>query len=179
MTDRPCHCLLCHPAEGGDAAWDERDGRIARNVTAHDWHAMGVLGDDAPADWGYSIGLWHTLRSPEVSVFGLPAQTAMHVVNAAGTAVRDGAPLARDQRRGDVLNGREVIVRPVHSSWYRDFFGAGIDFYQRPPMPVTQLFWPDKAGRFPWDDDVDAYCRTSQPLLWIPKKESDGPWTEL
>ncbi|MEV5078760.1 DUF4262 domain-containing protein [Streptomyces sp. NPDC056159] len=60
-----------------------------------------------------------------------------------------------------------------------DFFGAGIDYYQAPPLPVMQLFWPDKEGRFPWDGQAEEYCRASQPLLWIPKDETSGPWADL
>ncbi|MTE18864.1 DUF4262 domain-containing protein [Streptomyces sp. TRM43335] len=180
MDESPCFCLLCAPTQRGGPAWEERDGRIAKNVADFGWHVMGVMaGGDAPDDWGYSIGLWHTLRSPEVSVFGLPSQTAMRVVNAAGAAIRDGERLQPDQRRGDVLNGYDVAVRPVHPSWYPDFFGAGIDFHQTPPLPVAQLFWPDKAGRFPWEEEAEDHCRAGQPLLWIPKEDSDGPWADL
>ncbi|WP_418958219.1 DUF4262 domain-containing protein [Streptomyces tritici] len=175
----PCFCLLCAPTEWGGPVHEERDRRVMRSVTDFGWHVMGVFGDDAPGDWGYSIGLWHSLRSPEISVFGLPQETAMRVVNAAGAAVRDGAPLALGERRDDVLNGYEVVVHPVHPSWYHAFFGAGIDFYQTPPLPIAQLFWPDRAGRFPWDDDADEQCRTLQPLLWLPKEESRGPWAQV
>ncbi|URM91542.1 DUF4262 domain-containing protein [Streptomyces sp. MRC013] len=178
MNESPCFCLLCTPAERGGPAWEERDSRIAGNVTEFGWHVVGVAGGDSPGDWGCSIGLWHTLRSPEVSVFGLPSPTAMRVVNSAAAGVRDGVPLEPDQRRGDVLHGYEVTVRPVRPSWYLVFFGAGVDFYQAPPLPITQLLWPDRAGRFPWDEEADECCRTSQPLFWIPKGESTGPWTE-
>ncbi|MEV0981542.1 DUF4262 domain-containing protein [Streptomyces sp. NPDC049915] len=130
MDDAPCFCLLCAPTEWGGPVSKERDSRIAKSVAEFGWHVMGVAGGDAPGDWGYSIGLWHTLRSPEVSVFGLPSQTAMRVANAAGAAIRDGNPLEPGQHRGDVLNGYDVAVRPVHPSWYHVFFGAGIDFYQ-------------------------------------------------
>ena len=80
---------------------------------------------------------------------------------------------------GDVLNGYDVVIHPVDPSWYRDFFGAGLDFYQTPPLPITQLFWPDKAGLFPWEEGVDQHCRAVQPLLWLPKEQTTGPWTEL
>jgi hypothetical protein len=143
VDDSPCFCLLCAPPADGPA-WEERDSRITKSVTEVGWHVMGVgAGDDAPADWAYSIGLWHTLRSPEVCVFGLPIETGMSVVNAAGAGIRGGLPLEPDQHRDDVLNNYDVALRPVHSSWYWDFFGAGIDFYQAPPLPITQLFWPD------------------------------------
>lgn len=179
MDESPCFCLLCQPATWGGAAWEGRDRRIAQNVTDHGWHVMGVDGGDAPGDWGYSIGLWHTLRSPEVSVFGLPAQTTMRVANAAGVAIRDGDPLQLGGRRGDVLEGYDVAVRPVDPSWYSDFFGAGIDFYQSPPLPIVQVFWPDKAGRFPWEEGADEHCRAVQPLLWLTKEQSTGPWAGL
>ncbi|MFG2813825.1 DUF4262 domain-containing protein [Streptomyces sp. NPDC048410] len=179
MDDAPCFCLLCAPTEWGGSVSEERDGRVAKSVTEFGWHVMGVAGGDAPGDWGYSIGLWHTLRSPEVSVFGLSAQNALRVANAAGAAIRDGNPLEPDQRRGDILDGYDVAVRPVHPSWYHDFFGVGIDFYQTPPLPITQLLWPDKAGRFPWEENADEHCRTRQPLLWTPKQETTGPWADL
>ncbi|MFD5097886.1 DUF4262 domain-containing protein [Streptomyces albidochromogenes] len=66
MDDSPCFCLLCSPPSEGPA-WDERDSQISASVTDFGWHVMGVgAGDEAPADWAYSIGLWHTLRSPEI-----------------------------------------------------------------------------------------------------------------
>ncbi|MGW3551969.1 DUF4262 domain-containing protein [Streptomyces griseoincarnatus] len=179
MSDSPCFCLLCAPLTDAPAL-DERDGHIAANVTDHGWHVMGVgAGDEAPADWAYSIGLWHTLRSPEVCIFGLRVETMMSVLNVAGREIRNGHPLESDQRRDDILNGYSVAVRPVHPSWYRSFFGAGIDFYQAPPFPIMQLFWPDKEGRFPWDDRAQEYCRASQPQLWSSKDGTSGPWTTL
>lgn len=158
---------------------EERDSRISANVTDHGWHVMGVgAGGEAPADWAYSIGLWHTLRSPEVCLFGLRIETMMTIVNVAGQEVRDDRPLESGQVRDDILDDYSVVVREVHPSWYRDFFGAGIDFHQA-WFPVVQMFWPDRDGRFPWDEQVQEYCRAGQPLLWIPKEETTGPWTEL
>lgn len=179
MDETPCYCILCAPPSDG-LAYEVRDSRIAKSVKDFGWHVMGVWGgDEAPADWAYSIGLWHTLRSPEICVFGLSAQTGMKVANAAGYGIRDGLPLEPNQRRDDVLDGVGVVVRPVHPSWYKAFFGAGLDFHRRPPWPVTQLFWPDKAGRFPWEDEADEYCRASQPLLWLPKDQTEGPWSRV
>jgi hypothetical protein len=173
-----CGCLLCD-ATTDPSAWDARDSGIAKNIQQFGWQVMGV-GGDRPGDWSYSIGLWHTLRSPEVSVFGIPAQTGMRIVNTLADGIKAGRPLEPDQRREDVLGGGySVAIRPVHPSWYYGFFGAGIDFYQRPPLPVTQLFWPDKQGRFPWEDDVEETCRAAQPLLWMPREESPGPWADV
>ncbi|MGF1425847.1 DUF4262 domain-containing protein [Kitasatospora sp. LaBMicrA B282] len=173
-----CGCLLCD-TNSAPSTWDARDSRIAESIRTYDWHVQGVMsGGDLPGDWSYSIGLWHTLRSPEVSFFGIPMQTGMQIVNTLGHRIRDGHPLEPDQWREDVLGGGvPVAIRPVHPSWYLSFFGAGIDFYQRPPWPVTQMFWPDKQGRFPWEEGVEETCRLLQPLLWIPREDSHGPWS--
>lgn len=78
----------------------------------------------------------------------------------------------------DVLDGYEVVLRIAQPRWYSRFFGAGVDFYQRPPMPVVQVVWPDRDGMFPWDSGVDEWCQQSQPQLWIPPDDHPpGQWT--
>ncbi|MFD9357554.1 DUF4262 domain-containing protein [Streptomyces sp. NPDC060031] len=109
------------PASSRGVPHEERDRRIAKNVAEYGWHAMGVAGGDAPGDWGYSIGLWHTLRSPEVSVFGLPSQTAMHVANAAGAAIRDGNALPQDSAAA--LDSKRRDHRPVDRRRLRSVHG--------------------------------------------------------
>ena len=161
-----------------ESAWDIRDRRIADNVREHDWHVAGVYGGGT-ADWAYSVGLWHTLRSPEVCMTGLPAQTAMRLVNDICDRIRNGNGLEPDERRHGVIKGYPVAIRPVHPSWYWSMFGAGLDFIQEPPWPMVQAFWPDRDGLFPWDDGVEESCRASQPLLWLDRAEHPaGPWTD-
>jgi hypothetical protein len=73
-----------------------------------------------------------------------------------------------------------VVVRPVDESWYPDLFGMGMHFYRRPPLPMLQLIWPDRHGRFPWEPDVGERCRTYQPMLWLPKDDHPpSMWTRL
>jgi hypothetical protein len=173
----PCSCLLCSNP-GDEPTWDNRDRRIADNVREHGWHVAGVYGGHTE-DWAYSVGLWHTLRSPEVCMTGLRAQTAMHLVNAIADQIRGGIGLKLDEPRLDVIKGYAVTIRPVHRSWYLSMFGAGLDFMQTPPWPMTQAFWPDKNGLFPWEDGVENSCRTSQPLLWLDRAEHPAsPWTD-
>jgi hypothetical protein len=172
---QPCHCLLCQ-VPSGEEHWDERDRGIAAKIRRFGWNVTGVWGGSTP-EWAYSIGIWHTLRAPEVCLFGLPAQTATGIVNVVGGLARDGEEL-REGRRDDVLNGYDVELRIVHPLWYQRFFGAGLDFYVRPPLPMVQLLWPDRAGRFPWEPDADEWCRDSQPRLWLPPDDHPpGVWT--
>jgi hypothetical protein len=175
-TEKPgCSCLLCD-GDGPRGAFDERDRRIAADVREHGWHVMGVRPDAQGPGWAYSIGLWHTLRSPEVCVFGLPVDVCVRLVNVTADRVRAGAPLAQDQRRDDVLEGLPVVVRPVHPTWYPTFFGAGLDFQRQPPWPVAQVVWPDPAGRMPFEEGSAPECRAAQPPLWLPKDRVGGAW---
>ncbi|MEV6492954.1 DUF4262 domain-containing protein [Actinoplanes sp. NPDC051633] len=175
MTGYPdaCFCLL----EPGTAEkMDERDRDIAAKITGYGWASRGVLGDDQSPPWAYSIGLWHTFRSPEVSVFGLPYDVGMEVVNVLGGLVRDGERL-RPGRRGDVLNGYDVSLRPAHPGWYPQFFGTALDFYVLPPVPIVQALWPDTQGRFPGDDGAPY---DEQPMLWLPPDQHPPSlWTQV
>lgn len=149
-----------------------------QSVRDHGWHVMGVGGGHT-ADWAYSIGLWHSLRSPEVCLLGVPSDTAMRLVNTIAGQIREGRALSPDERRGGVIDGHPVAIRPVHPSWYTALFGAGLDYTQQPPWPMVQALWPDKAGRFPWEDGFDEASRGLQPLLWIPRDDHPaGDWTE-
>jgi hypothetical protein len=178
MTERQCQCLLC-VGPVGDNYWNDRDRRVAATVTEHGWNVMGVFGDERTSGWAYSIGLWHTLGSPEIAIFGLDLDPMMEIVNIVGGRARDGLALAEGQRQSGVVKGFDILLRPVSHSWYRDFFGAAIDFYQRPPLPMLQVIWPDKAGLFPGEPGADQELADLQPMLWLSKQEHPaGIWTE-
>ena len=166
----PCRCLLCQPAIPDEAQWDLRDREIARNVREHGWHTMGVTGYDTP-DWAYSIGMWHTHGGYDVCMAGLPVENSMALVSKIAQQVLDGRALGAEKRRLDVIEGYEVATRPVHPSWYPAMFGAGLDFFQTPPWPMLQAVWPDREGRFPWEEGADPEKRDQQPFLWVARNE--------
>lgn len=69
---------------------------------------------------------------------------------------------------------------PSPPSWYVDLFGYALWFAQGPPLPFLQLIWPDRDGRFPWNESSGHRCRVDQPQLWIPHDDhATGPWTRL
>ncbi len=121
-------------------------------------------------DHDYSTGMVRGLFS-ELLRDGLPlaqgACTASGCTPRADTrAFRDPARLhhfmGRDHRegcRGNLFTYGLARLQGLHRQWIRP--------------------WPDRAGRFPWEDGADDYCRTSQPLLWIPKSDTNGPWAQV
>jgi hypothetical protein len=149
-------------------------------VQEHGWSVVSVAEEDELPGWAYTAGLGHTLRAPEVCMFGLRGRDMHAWLNAVGQQVRAGQPLRTGEERLGVLDGFPVVVRPVHPSWFTDLFAVVLDFYRSSPPPMTQLIWPDRHGVFPWQPGASRRCRAHQPWLWLPKDDHPpGPWTRL
>jgi Domain of unknown function (DUF4262) len=171
-----CRCWLCdeHPAD-----LEAADRNLVWQVEEHGWSVVAVAEELEVPGWAYSVGLWHTLRSPEVCMFGLRGRDMHAWINAAGHQVRAGQALRADEERLGVLDGFPVTVRPVHPSWQAELFAIADGFY-RGPVPAMQLIWPDRDGRFPWQPGAGERCRTHQPQLWLPRDDHPpGIWTRL
>ena len=176
---RACSCHLCEPNGADDGCLDWRNDTAAL-VTEHGWSVVGIgSGDDVPA-WAFTVGLWHTLGSPEVAMFGLRLADMQLWLNRLGDQIRSGRPLAPDQPRDGVLEGFPLELRPVHASWYPRLFGSALNFYQRPPLPIVQAIWPDRAGLLPWQDGSSDNCRADQPWSWVAYPDhAPSIWSEL
>ena len=46
-----------------------------------------IPGDAVTDGWVFSVGLWHTLASPELALFGMQANHAANVLNQIGDQV--------------------------------------------------------------------------------------------
>jgi hypothetical protein len=149
-------------------------------VQEHGWSVVSVAPEHEQPGWAYSVGMWHTMRAPEVCMFGLRGRDMHTWLNAVGQQVRSGQPLRAGEERLGVLDGFPLMVRPVHPTWYADLFELALEFYRSAPPPVLQLLWPDRHGVFPWQPGAGQRCRAHQPWLWLPKDDHPpGPWTRL
>jgi hypothetical protein len=150
------------------------------DVAEYGWHVVMVNSERSP-DWAYSIGLWHTYRSSELAVAGLPLDNAMTLINQIGDRIKAGVSLKDGDRLDDLLTSDlDVACRTIDEGWYRPLFGQAIDFSMAPPLPFLQVVWPDRAGRFPWEEGFDLTFAQSQPQLHIPPKDHPmGRWSSL
>lgn len=148
------------------------------DVREHGWHLVMIHEDPITRGWVFSVGMWHTLGSPELALFGLDGGEAAAVLNAIGDAIRAGRSIGPEVVMDDMLaEDRLVAFRAADQSWYRPLFGYATWFGQRPPLPIAQVVRADPKGLFPWDADVDEACRPNQPSLWIPTEEHPiSPW---
>jgi len=139
-------------------AWlDQEDKRTAQTIRAHGTSIDYVIGDmkRRQTPFGYTIGLFG-LAHPELLVFGLDPRATSMLLNQVSARVRDGADLLV----GEVLSfdgwAHRVTVEPVPNPG-EIAFGAN-RFYHRPAehsVPVLQLTYDDRGGRFPWEDGYE------------------------
>ena len=170
-----CECRIHNPV-GDDAEWTDGDRKLMSDVTGYGWHNVGITPRPGQPSWVFSVGVWHTLRFPEVAMFGLQMTDMGMWINAIGEQVRAGRPPEPGVPVVGVIEGFPVELRPVHQSWYRDLLGYGMWFY-RAWFPVLQIVWPDRNGLFPWDEGAGERCRRDQPVLWRPAEEQPlGQW---
>jgi Domain of unknown function (DUF4262) len=147
------------------------DAKVLEDIRTHSWHVTGVFPDqnEARPDWAFSIGLFHSFVHPEIIVFGLKLDVCMNVINEIGQQVKSGKLFNAGEQYGDILSGPyKCAFREVQRKHYRDYLGLALWFYEGDPFPVTQCFWPDKDGRFPWDEGCDGGVRDAQPWLSLP-----------
>jgi hypothetical protein len=149
--------------------------KIIDNVAEHGWFCVSVFGNPDPT-FSYTVGLWETLGTPELIIFGQPLKlmhsmlwTAFRQIKAGKTRVRDG------ERWSGLIDGFDCISRPVHESQIvRDHFNSAIWYHgytggDGKPLSAFQLFWPGvKDGLFPWEKNCGEAVRELQPLLYLP-----------
>jgi hypothetical protein len=145
---------------------DANEQRVIDDVRQHGWHVVGIEDDAEGPGFAFSIGLYHTLKHPEIIIFGLKdARTMMHVINAVGEEVRKKARFEDWHESDQVLDGYSCMFRTVPPDVFPDYLGFALWFYQSAVFPVLQCVWPDSQHRYPWQDDCHPEVRRRQPIL--------------
>jgi hypothetical protein len=156
-------------------AWlDQEDALVAANVRKYGVHlvCVGTGSCSAPGccggsgegpDFAYTVGLFG-LDHPELLIFGAGAQTAGGVLNALSDRVRAGENLVPGQLVTFPEWPHRIVVETVPNPGEIVF--EANRFYQRPDeasVPVYQLSYDDKAGRFPWEAGYAAPDKQPRP----------------
>jgi Domain of unknown function (DUF4262) len=150
------------------AAWlDQADAYNADRIRRYGWAIQYVAGDMCSAPrcdcaktgnpaFAYTVGLFG-LSHPELLILGADPATAMGVLNNLGHRIRAG---------GDVIPGHLITFREwphriiaEESPNPGEIVYAANRYYQRPrdqSVPVLQLTYDDRQGRFPWDEGYSA-----------------------
>lgn len=159
-------------------AWlDQDDARIAAAIRRYGWwieyvigrcadplcqHGSDDDGDDDPP-FAYTVGLFG-MGHPELLIFGVPTGTAAGVLNDLGERIRAGANLLPGQLLTFEKWPHRVVVEQVPNPGEIVF--SANRHYARPSevsVPVLQLSYDDRAGRFPWESTYAAPAMQPRP----------------
>jgi|SRR5579864_2536632 len=143
------------------------DETIIRNVRKHGCHIVGIMADDYGPAYAFSIGLFVNYGHPEIVVFGLDGRDAAAIINDIRDRAANGRRYAAGEVSDDILTGYKVCFIDVPLERYNDYLGTAIWFYRTSPrpFPCLQLVWPDRGGRFPWQEKFEPALKRFQPLL--------------
>ena len=151
--------------------------RMVRSIGKHGWITVHV----PDRDWDgaiHTVGLWESLGSPELILFGLSQEVGASWLTEARRQLQSGELILADKARWTLpgwVGGPALAWRAVHPSqvrqayfnaaiWYRAHQGASPEGLQ-----AFQLFIGDPDGKFSWEDGFDPYRGVRQPDLYLPE----------
>lgn len=144
---------------------DDHDRAILGHIAGYGWSVIGIEEDDEGPTYSFSVGLYHTLGAPELLVVGQKPPTAQGIINHAAELMRDGRRFADGERTDDILGGYPAVFAAVDPRYHREYLGYARWLYRGSDFPVLQIVWPDRDGRFPWDDGYPAALFARQRVL--------------
>ena len=160
VTKHPENCECCQDSS------IEAYLRKIEDIICRAGHA--VIGTGVEDASGRTIAMSYTAGLaddglPELIVFGLPAESALLMLNEAAKLLRAGH-LPTDTPLHSIAN-LPVISKAVTPDRADHHINVANNRAKR-LLPVLQMVWPDAQGQFPWSPEFDASMRPKQRLLF-------------
>lgn len=145
------------------------DDEFADDVRTHGWSAVAI--NDGEPPFLYTVGLMYSFDHPELVMFGLESDNAHALFAGLVRDLRSGRshaePGVRTIRLGD--EDYQVGFRRVHPTQHPLYLGYAMGFARSigrtDELSVVQAFWPDRAGKFPFDLGCESGVSRLQPRL--------------
>jgi hypothetical protein len=147
---------------------DERQSWLRDTIAQNGWAVVAL---DAERAHAFTVGLWHSYGLPELAMFGLAPADMQIWLNSAVEVVRQRGGILDGEPFDGVLGGFPVLLQEIHPSWHESLFDAMGVYYGVFEVPVRQVVWPDRHGRWPWESVATEACRLGQPSSWLPVSE--------
>jgi hypothetical protein len=145
------------------------DEEFAEDVRNYGWSMANVYDNEPP--FQYTVGLMHTFRHPEFIVFGLDSQNAQALFSGLVRDIRAGRSYAEPGVYPVHVGGKDhqVGFRRVHPTQQPLYLGFAMGFLTNigrlGELEAVQAFWPDQAGKFPFEVGCDLAVFQQQPRL--------------
>ena len=159
--------------QASEDALDPQEKAFVSKIREHGWFATHVLAEAHSPGFSYTTGFSVNLGQSEVIVFGLRSETAHSVLWDIFRDLKAGKLLPLRARLTDVLGNRDTYLFPVDKAQYPEYLGWSRWFYGGDDFPCSQLVWPDREDRFPWDAQFDPSLAGVQPNI------ADGGWQPM
>ena len=157
---------------------DDADMRNFRDIVRDGCTIIMIYPDEAgggpPYDFIYTVGFYLNLLHPELFIKGLLGEAAGNMMNAlfkyveGGRSLKDGDSIRYDFGEGE----QKLVAKAFPKEGYFNYLGWGCWFYRsllwkvapiaENKFPVLQLFWPDRQGYYPWQEECDPRVRQIQ-----------------
>ena len=139
-------------------------------VRKHGWMVQAVLADESQPSYSYSVGLSKTFQHPEIFMTGFHPDMCRSLINIAGNHIRSGMRFDQPCLSDVIIESFPAAFRPLHFGSAYDNSNAGRAILGR-SFEAVQLFLPDAAGRFPWEEGCDPQYAAVQTSLLVTVSE--------
>jgi hypothetical protein len=147
------------------------DDEFAEDVRRYGW-SMVTINDHKPC-FQYTVGLMQTCNHPELIIFGLDANNAHTLFSELVSNVRSGQSYAEPGIYTVAIGeGRHRVgFRRAHPTQHPVYLGYAMGFLtnigRMGELEAMQAFWPDAAGKFPFEAGCELAVFELQPRLDI------------
>lgn len=148
-----------------DPDLEPSDRRSLEKIRDFGWIVVLVPEDEEGPNFAFSVGLYHTFNHPELLITGQKIETMHGIINHVGEQIREGEVFLPNRVYSELLEGYNTAVLTIEKTFFRDYLGAAMWFYERKEFPALQLVWPSRNQLFPWSEGVASDFAGAQPLL--------------
>ena len=153
-----------------DDALDPQERNFVAKIREHGWFFTNVFAESGSPGFCYTTGFWVTLGQPEIIIFGIKSEIAHAVASDMFQDLKAGRSKPLRTRSSEILGNHDAYLFPVDKAQYPEYLGWSRWFYAGDEFPCSQLVWPDREGRFPWQPPFDNEMATLQPDV------AEGGW---
>lgn len=141
------------------------DKQVLSDIEQYGLHIVNVIADEDGPGFGFSIGLFHNFKHPEIIIVGLQQELIHSLINDIGEAIKSGKRFDAFAYSPDILEGFECYFIPVEQTHYSAYLGYAHWFYKGNNFPVLQCVYPTLKGVYPWQDNWPERLKKVQPML--------------
>jgi hypothetical protein len=147
---------------------DAAEKAVHDHIATYGWHCVKVAEDEEGPGFAYTIGFQRSFGHPEVIVFGQHPEVMHAMLSRIAERIRAGQTHVAGTDSWGILDDYKCWFLQVGTAHFREYVGWARWYYGSEPFELLQCVWPDRSGKFQWEEDAHPALHTRQPLLGTP-----------